>query len=133
MHVLFPPATIVSKAVSWVQAHFDQPLDVERLAGLVHMSSSTFHQHFKAVTSMSPLQFQKALRLQEARRLMLAGRMDAGAACRHVGYLSPSQFSREYRRAFGNPPGRDVAWLRGGSPLVADAPEAQARPARRSR
>ena len=123
----------MAKAVAWVQEHYDQPLDVARLAMLVHMSPSSFHQHFKAATSMSPLQFQKLLRLQEARRLMLAGRMDAGAACRHVGYLSPSQFSREYRRAFGNPPGRDVAWLRGGSPLVADAPEAQARPARRSR
>lgn len=99
----------VSKAVSWVQAHFDQPLDVERLAGLVHMSSSTFHQHFKAVTSMSPLQFQKALRLQEARRLMLAKRMDAGTASRQVGYLSASQFSREYGRYFGYPPTKDIA------------------------
>lgn len=99
----------VAKAVSWVQAHFDQPLDVERLAGLVHMSSSTFHQHFKAVTSMSPLQFQKALRLQEARRLMLAKRMDAGTASRQVGYLSASQFSREYGRYFGNPPTKDIA------------------------
>lgn len=104
----------VAKAVSWVQAHFDQPLDVERLAGLVHMSVSTFHQHFKSVTSMSPLQYQKLLRLQEARRLMLSKTMDAGMAARQVGYLSVSQFSREYGRYFGNPPTKDVAQLRGG-------------------
>lgn len=105
----------VSKAVAWVQSHFDQPLDVERLAGLVHMSPSSFHQHFKAVTSMSPLQFQKALRLQEARRLMLAKRMDAGTACRQVGYLSPSQFTREYGRYFGNPPTKDIARMMAGA------------------
>jgi AraC-like DNA-binding protein len=102
----------VSKAVSWVQANFDQPLDVERLAVMVHMSPSSFHQHFKAVTSMSPLQFQKVLRLQEARRLMLARMMDAGTASRQVGYASGSQFSREYGRYFGHPPTRDMARLR---------------------
>lgn len=101
----------VSKAVTWVQANFDQPLDVERLAVMVHMSPSSFHQHFKAVTSMSPLQFQKALRLQEARRLMLSKRMDAGTASHQVGYLSASQFSREYGRFFGNPPTKDIARL----------------------
>jgi AraC-like DNA-binding protein len=101
----------VSRAVSWVQANFDQPLDVERLALMVHMSPSSFHQHFKAVTSMSPLQFQKALRLQEARRLMLARRLDAGSAGRQVGYLSASQFSREYGRYFGVAPSRDLARL----------------------
>ena len=106
----------VSKAVSWVQANFDQPLDVERLAGLVHMSPSSFHQHFRAVTSMSPLQFQKALRLQEARRLMLSRMMDAGSAGRQVGYLSASQFTREYGRYFGNAPTRDIAKLRGQAP-----------------
>lgn len=104
----------VSKAVSWVQANFDQPLDVERLATLVHMSASSFHQHFKAVTSMSPLQFQKVLRLQEARRLMLSRMMDAGTAGRQVGYLSASQFSREYSRHFGSAPTKDVARLRDG-------------------
>ena len=102
----------VSKAVSWVQSNFDQPLDVERLAVMVHMSPSSFHQHFKAVTSMSPLQFQKVLRLQEARRLMLSRMMDAGTASRQVGYASPSQFSREYGRYFGHPPTRDIARLR---------------------
>jgi len=108
----------VSKAVSWVRAHFDQPLDVERLAGMVHMSPSSFHQHFKAITSLSPLQYQKALRLQEARRLMLLTRLDAGTAGRRVGYQSPSQFAREYGRYFGDAPTRDIARLReqGGAP-----------------
>jgi AraC-like DNA-binding protein len=102
----------VSKAVSWVRAHFDQPLDVERLAALVHMSPSSFHQHFKAVTSLSPLQYQKALRLQEARRLMLLTRLDAGTAGRRVGYQSASQFTREYGRYFGNAPTKDIGLLR---------------------
>jgi AraC-like DNA-binding protein len=108
----------VSKAVSWVRAHFDKPLDVARLAAMVHMSPSSFHQHFKAVTSLSPLQYQKALRLQEARRLMLLTMLDAGAAGRRVGYLSPSQFAREYGRYFGNAPTKDIARLReqAGSP-----------------
>lgn len=102
----------LSKAVSWVRANFDKPLDVERLATLVHMSPSSFHQHFKAITSMSPLQYQKALRLQEARRLMLLMRLDAGSASRKVGYQSPSQFTREYGRYFGNAPTKDIALLR---------------------
>ena len=102
----------VSKAVAWVRSNFDQPLDVERLATLVHMSPSSFHQHFKAVTSLSPLQYQKALRLQEARRLMLLTLLDAGTASRRVGYQSPSQFAREYGRYFGNAPTRDISRLR---------------------
>jgi AraC-like DNA-binding protein len=76
------------------------------------MSASSFHQHFKAVTSMSPLQYQKVLRLQQARRLMLASRMDATSASVQVGYLSASQFSREYGRLFGSAPSRDIARLR---------------------
>jgi AraC-like DNA-binding protein len=102
----------VAQAVSWVRANFDRPLDVERLAVMVHMSASNFHQQFKAVTSMSPLQFQKVLRLHEARRLMLARMMDAGTACRQVGYLSASQFSREYGRFFGSAPMKDISRLR---------------------
>ena len=102
----------VSQAVAWVRANFDQPLDVARLAGLVHMSPSSFHQHFKAVTALSPLQYQKALRLQEARRLMLLARLDAGSAGRKVGYQSPSQFAREYGRYFGSAPTRDITRLR---------------------
>jgi AraC-like DNA-binding protein len=102
----------IAKAVSWLRANFSQQMKVEELAGLAHMSVSSFHQHFKAVTSMSPLQFQKALRLQEARRLMLSTMMDAGAASLHVGYVSASQFSREYSRLFGNSPTRDIARMR---------------------
>jgi len=102
----------VSKAVSWVRTNYDQTLDVERLALLVNMSLSSFHQHFKAVTSMSPLQYQKVLRLQEARHLMLAKFMDAGTASRQVGYASASQFSREYRRYFGHAPLQDLSRLR---------------------
>jgi AraC-like DNA-binding protein len=102
----------VAKAIAWIRANFSQPMAVQALADLVHMSVSSFHQHFKAVTSMSPLQYQKVLRLQEARRLMLSGMMDAGTASRHVGYLSASQFSREYARLFGSAPTKDVARLR---------------------
>jgi len=102
----------VAKAVSWVRANFSQPMKVEELAGLAHMSVSSFHQHFKSVTSMSPLQYQKVLRLQEARRLMLSTMMDATVASRHVGYLSASQFSREYGRFFGSAPTKDIARLR---------------------
>ena len=80
------------------------------------MSVSSFHEHFKSVTSMSPLQYQKVLRLQEARRLMLSSVMDAGMASQRVGYLSPSQFSREYSRFFGTAPTRDIAKLRQDSP-----------------
>ncbi len=102
----------VAKAISWVRANFSQPMKVEDLAGLVHMSVSSFHEHFKSVTSMSPLHYQKVLRLQEARRLMLSTMMDAGTASQRVGYLSPSQFSREYSRFFGSAPTKDIARLR---------------------
>jgi AraC-like DNA-binding protein len=102
----------VAKAVTWVRANFAQPMAVEALAELAHMSPSSFHQHFKAVTSMTPLQYQKVLRLHEARRLMLSRMMDAGSAGREVGYLSASQFSREYTRLFGSAPTRDVGRLR---------------------
>jgi AraC-like DNA-binding protein len=112
----------VAKAVSWVREHFAQPITLEGLADLVHMSVSSFHQHFKAVTTMTPLQYQKVLRLQEARRLMLSRMLDAGSAARQVGYLSASQFSREYARLFGNAPIRDIAILRqDGVPWGADA------------
>ena len=102
----------VAKAISWLRANFSQPMKVEDLAGLVHMSVSSFHEHFKSVTSMSPLHYQKVLRLQEARRLMLSTMMDAGTASQRVGYLSASQFSREYSRFFGSAPTRDIARLR---------------------
>jgi AraC-like DNA-binding protein len=107
----------IAKAISWLRANFAQPMRVEALAELVHMSVSSFHEHFKSVTSMSPLHYQKVLRLQEARRLMLSAMMDANAASRRVGYLSASQFSREYRRFFGNAPTQDISRLRNDSPL----------------
>jgi AraC-like DNA-binding protein len=103
----------VAQAVNLLREHYAQPTSVDALASLVHMSASSFHQHFKAVTSMSPLQYQKVMRLHEARRLMLFQGMDAGSAGRMVGYLSPSQFSREYARFFGRAPMRDVSLLRG--------------------
>ena len=102
----------MAEAASWIRAHFAQPVTVEEMAASVHMSASSFHQRFKAVTSMSPLQYQKVLRLHEARRLMLFQGMDANDACRRVGYLSASQFSREYARAFGAAPTKDIARLR---------------------
>jgi AraC-like DNA-binding protein len=102
----------IAKAISWLRANFSQPMKVEELAELVHMSVSSFHEHFKSVTSMSPLHYQKVLRLQEARRLMLSAMMDAGTAGQRVGYLSASQFSREYSRFFGSAPTKDIAKLR---------------------
>ena len=109
----------VAKAISWLRANFSQPMRVEDLAELVHMSVSSFHEHFKSVTSMSPLHYQKVLRLQEARRLLLSTIMDAGTASQRVGYVSPSQFSREYSRFFGSAPTRDIAKLRQDARLLA--------------
>jgi AraC-like DNA-binding protein len=102
----------IAKAVSWLRDNYSQPIKIEELAEMVHMSVSSFHEHFKSVTSMSPLQYQKVLRLQAARRLMLSAMMDASAASQRVGYLSASQFSREYSRLFGSAPTRDIARLR---------------------
>jgi len=102
----------IAKAISWLRAHFSQPMKVEGLAGLVHMSVSSFHAHFKSVTLMSPLHYQKVLRLQEAKRLMLSDRMDASTASRLVGYQSASQFSRDYGQLFGSAPIKDIARLR---------------------
>jgi AraC-like DNA-binding protein len=102
----------IAEAVSEIRSAFAQPTSVNRMAASVHMSPSSFYQRFKAVTSMSPLQYQKVLRLQEARRLMLFQDLDANAACQRVGYVSQSQFSREYARLFGRAPIRDVARLR---------------------
>ncbi|HMD99869.1 MAG TPA: AraC family transcriptional regulator [Terriglobia bacterium] len=110
----------VAKAISWLRANFSQPMKVEELAELVHMSVSSFHEHFKAVTSMSPLHYQKVMRLQEARRLMLSTMMDTGTASQRVGYLSASQFSREYSRFFRSAPTRDIARLRQDTRLWSD-------------
>jgi transcriptional regulator GlxA family with amidase domain len=102
----------IGRAIEWLKAHFAKPLRIDELAGHVRMSASTFHHHFRALTAMSPLQYQKWLRLTEARRLMLAERLDASTAAFRVGYESVSQFSREYSRQFGAPPMRDIAALR---------------------
>lgn len=105
------PGERIARAVRWLKDHFVDPLRVESLAREARMSLSGFHQHFKAVTGLSPLQYQKWLRLHEARRLMLGKGLDAAEAAFRVGYESPSQFSREYRRLFGAPPRQDVAAL----------------------
>lgn len=102
----------IGRAIEWLKAHFAEPLRIDELASQVRMSASTFHHHFRALTAMSPLQYQKWLRLTEARRLMLAERLDASTAAFRVGYESASQFSREYSRQFGAPPTRDIAALR---------------------
>ncbi|MFB9753942.1 AraC family transcriptional regulator N-terminal domain-containing protein [Paenibacillus hodogayensis] len=102
----------VTRAITWLRNHYPYPMKVADLADMVHMSESTFRVHFKSITSMSPLQYQKALRLHEARRLMLSESMDATTACYQVGYVSPSQFSRDYSRFFGSPPRRDVVGVR---------------------
>ncbi|MBV5303722.1 MAG: AraC family transcriptional regulator [Chlorobium sp.] len=98
----------IARAVEWLKENFTRPLRIDDLASYTSMSTSSFHHHFRALTAMSPLQFQKCLRLQEARRLMLTDHLDAATASFHVGYESPSQFSREYRRLFGAPPMRDL-------------------------
>ena len=102
----------IARAIDWLKANFTRPLRIDDLAAQVRMSSSTFHHHFRSMTALSPLQFQKQLRLREARRLMLAEHMDAATAAFQVGYESPSQFSREYNRLFGTPPLRDITNLR---------------------
>ena len=102
----------IASAIQLIKAEFTQPLRIEDLARQVKMSTSSFHQHFKQVTSMSPLQYQKQLRLLEARRLMLTEDFDAISGAYQVGYESPSQFSREYSRMFGAPPMRDIERLR---------------------
>ncbi len=101
----------VARAIDWLKGNFIRPLRVDELAAYARMSPSTFHHHFRALTAMSPLQFQKSLRLHEARRLMLIEHQDAATAAFQVGYESPSQFSREYNRLFGAPPLRDIRIL----------------------
>ena len=91
---------------------FDQPLQIEQVAGELGMSVSSFHHHFKAITSMTPLQYQKNIRLQEARRLMLSENLDASSTAYRVGYYDASHFNREYKRLFGLPPLKDVEKLR---------------------
>ncbi len=103
----------IGRAIDWIRLHYDKSCRIEELAEIAGMSPSTFHRHFKAATAMSPLQYQKQVRLQEARHLLLVQSISAGGAAFAVGYESPSQFSREYTRQFGLPPARDAARLRG--------------------
>jgi AraC-like DNA-binding protein len=98
--------------VAWLKQNFIEALKGDDLADRAHMSPSTFRQHFRALTGVSPLQYQKQLRLQEARQLMLNDNLDAGSAAGRVGYESASQFSLEYSRLFGAPPQRDIRRMR---------------------
>ncbi|HWQ36630.1 MAG TPA: AraC family transcriptional regulator [Blastocatellia bacterium] len=102
----------ISQAIGYLRQHFHQPLKMEDIAHEFGMSVSSFHHHFKSVTAMTPLQFQKHLRLQEARRLMLGEDLDAASAGFRVGYEDPAYFSRDYKKLFGAPPQRDIARLR---------------------
>jgi transcriptional regulator GlxA family with amidase domain len=97
-----------AKAVAWLRANYAKPLHLEELAEIARMGISTLHHHFRALTGMSPLQYQKQLRLQAARERMLIEGLDAASAAFEVGYESASQFNREYKRTFGQPPMRDV-------------------------
>lgn len=111
-HTSGTQANQIAEAIAWLREHYADSLNMEDLARRVNMAPSTFNRHFKQVTSLSPLQFQKRLRLYEAERLMLMEGKDAGTAALMVGYESGSQFNREYKRQFGAPPRRDVAQKR---------------------
>lgn len=106
----------ISHAIRWIRTHFAEILRIEDMAERAAMSISTFHRHFRAVTAMTPIQYQKQVRLQEARARLIAEAEDVASVGFSVGYDSPSQFSREYSRLFGAPPGRDAARLRTMSP-----------------
>ncbi|HEY0944305.1 MAG TPA: AraC family transcriptional regulator [Opitutaceae bacterium] len=106
------PLSQVRRAIDWIREHYREVMRIERVARVAGMSAPTLHRHFRAVTNLSPLQFQKRLRLEEARRRLLAERADAASVAFDVGYESPSQFSREYRRLFGAPPRRDASETR---------------------
>lgn len=110
------PDTAISRvgvAITWIRQNFSKPLRVETLADMAALSVSAFHRHFKAVTALSPIQYQKRIRLLHARSRLMAGEGNATSVALGVGYESPNQFSREYARHFGRPPSRDVALLRG--------------------
>ena len=102
----------ISQVLNWLKQNYTKPLRVEDMAANARMSTATFHRHFRELTSMSPIQFQKRIRLHEARRLMFTDHMDANTAALQVGYESNTQFNREYSRMFGAPPLRDVKALR---------------------
>ncbi|WP_075794517.1 AraC family transcriptional regulator [Massilia putida] len=102
----------VGEATQWIRTHYNEPLSIDALARTVHMSPSVLHRRFKAATVMSPLQYQKQVRLLEARKSLMSGDIEAASVAYEVGYESPSQFSREYRRLFGAPPLKDAEQLR---------------------
>ena len=102
----------VGDAIHWIRTHYNEPLSIDALARTVHMSPSVLHRRFKAATVMSPLQYQKQVRLLEARKMLMSGDVEAARVAYEVGYESPSQFSREYRRLFGAPPLKDAEQLR---------------------
>ncbi len=117
-HVLYPFAVTdsyssrIARTIQFIKQHYNEPLEMEQLARDVQLSSSAFHKHFKRITTMSPLQYQKTIRLQEAQRLMLTEAIPAGDAAFMVGYESPSQFSREYARLYGKPPMQNIQDMR---------------------
>ncbi len=117
-HVLYPFAVTdsysyrIARTIQFIKQHYNEPLEMEQLARDVQLSSSAFHKHFKRITTMSPLQYQKTIRLQEAQRLMLTEAMPAADAAFAVGYESPSQFSREYARLYGKPPMQNIHDMR---------------------
>ncbi len=104
----------ISQAISWLRDNYREPFSVEKLADSVHMSVSSFHRHFKDITSLSPLQYHKRLRLYEAQRLLVSEGIDVNSAAYSVGYVSATQFSREYKALFGLPPGKDASARREG-------------------
>lgn len=113
-HIAFADSRLrrIGLAINWITRNFREPFAISSVAAAAGMSPSSLHAHFKAVTALTPLQYQKRLRLQEAQKLILSGAMDAASAAFHTGYDSPSQFSRDYRRVFGAPPIRDSRRLR---------------------
>jgi transcriptional regulator GlxA family with amidase domain len=102
----------IARTVRWIREHHRDPITVEQLAGMASMSATSFHRHFRSVTCMTPIQYQKAIRLQEARLSLMANPRSISEVAHAVGYDSSSQFSREYRRQFGAPPGQDATRLR---------------------
>lgn len=122
MHTFGTHGNQIVQAIAWLQSNFTKPLKIDALAEQLHMAPSTFHKHFKDITTVSPLQYQKRLRLLEARRLMLSDSHDTGQASLAVGYDSLTQFNREYKRLFGEPPRRDVARLTNQIPVSPPSP-----------
>lgn len=112
--IAFPDSKLhrVRRAIEWIKRNFDKPMSIEALAREVRLSRSGLHKHFQEVTGLSPLQYQKHIRLQEARRLLLSQKKDVATASHAVGYESPTQFNREYKRLFGDAPYRDIARLK---------------------